>query len=128
MSKKKPEKDKKTGRFVTGNIGGGRSKGSRNKLGEAFLSDMLADWEENGVAAIEVVRAEKPDAYLKVIAQVIPKELNVKVGELDELTDEQLARRFAAIASQLADYGITALGGDAAPQEAQQVGGVPTIQ
>lgn len=93
--------------FKPGNPG--RPKGSRNKLGEAFLADMLADWEVHGIATIEKVRAEKPDQYLKVVASILPKELNIKVNELDELSDEQLQRQLAAVVAQLADAGFDAL-------------------
>lgn len=106
----------------------GRPKGARNKLGEAFLSDMLEDWETNGKAAIATVRAEKPDQYLKVVASILPKELNVKINELDELTDEQLARQFAAIASQLAAAGFASGEGDSATAAPESAGDVPTLQ
>lgn len=99
--KPKPEKDTATGRFVTGNIGGGRNKGSRNKLGEAFLADMLADWQKNGVNVIQKVREEKPDVYLKTVASILPQQLNVKVSEWDEMTDEQLDQRIASLARAL---------------------------
>lgn len=118
MSEATPAKDEK-GRFLTGNIGGGRPKGSRNKLGEQFLTDMLADWEENGPAAIKAVREEKPDAYLKVVASILPRELNVRVNEFDDLTDEQLARQLASIASQLANAGVD-FGAGAEPAEASK--------
>ena len=94
----------------------GRPKGSRNKLGEAFLADMLADWENNGVGAIVRVREEKPDQYLKVVAGVLPKEMNLRVGEFDDLTDDQLARQFAAIAAQLANSGFEVGEGIIPPQ------------
>ena len=35
--------------FKRGNPG--RPKGSRNKLGEAFIADLYAHWQENGVPA-----------------------------------------------------------------------------
>jgi len=97
-----PEQDEKTGRFQPGNNGGpGRPKGSRNKLGEAFLSDFLNDWEEHGSQAIQKMRSERPHEYVKVAASILPKELNVKVSEFDELTDEQLDRRINALADAL---------------------------
>lgn len=77
--------------FKPGNPG--RPKGARNKLGEAFIEDMLADWEANGPAAIRKVRTEKPDAYLKVVASILPKDLNVNINNTDHLTDEQLIER-----------------------------------
>lgn len=80
----------------------GRPKGSRNKLGEAFVADLLTDWEKNGIKAIEDMRAESPTAYCKVIASVIPKEVNLTVEEYDRLSDDDLAREFNAIAQRLA--------------------------
>lgn len=72
----KPEQDAK-GRFVSGNIGGGRPKGARAKLGEAFLQAMQASFAEHGEETIETVRIEKPDQYLKVVASILPKELEL---------------------------------------------------
>lgn len=71
----------------------GRPKGSRNKLGEAFIAAMHEDFEANGVKAIETVRDEKPDQYLKVIASILPRELNVNVNEFEEMSDDQLIER-----------------------------------
>ncbi len=51
----------------------GRPKGSRNKLQECFLRDVLADWEESGLVTLQALRAEKPDVYVKVIADLLPK-------------------------------------------------------
>lgn len=75
----------------------GRPKGSRNKLGEQFVADILADWEENGPEAIKAVRATKPDAYLKVIAMILPRDLNVNINNMDQLTDEQLIERVRSL-------------------------------
>lgn len=76
----KPEKDEK-GRFIAGNSGnGGRPKGARAKLGEAFIKALFEDFNENGVDAIAQVRDEKPDQYLKVIASLMPKEITGEDG------------------------------------------------
>lgn len=106
----------------------GRPKGSRNKLGEAFLADMLADWEDNGVQVIAKVRTEKPDQYLKVVASILPQQLNVKVSEVDELTDEQLTRQLAAVVASLAAAGVDFGAGVGASLGASQAGGVSTLQ
>lgn len=99
--------------FKPGNPG--RPKGSRNKLGEAFLEDMLADWKANGAAAIVKVRTDKPDAYLKVVASILPKDLNVNINQTDHMTDEQLIERIrtldAAIRPFLALEGEDGTGG-----------------
>lgn len=100
----------------------GRPKGARNKLGEAFLSDMLADWEQHGVQVIATVRAEKPDVYLKTVASILPQQLNVKVSDLDDLDDTELDRRIAALARALElEIGT----GTAAVREGQAAPGKP---
>ena len=103
MSKPKPAQDE-NGRFITGNCGGGRRKGSRNKLGEAFLSALQDDFQENGVAAIERVRMERPDAYIKALVQLMPRVL--EVDDTSELTDEQLDARIRQIVAILHRSGV----------------------
>jgi hypothetical protein len=95
-----PEQDPETGRFVAGNSGnGGRAKGSRNKLGEAFIADLYADWQDHGKEAVAKVRAEKPDAYLKVVASILPRE--IKVTTEQDLDDAELDRRIRQLAAAL---------------------------
>jgi len=69
-----PREQNAKGRFLPGNTLsklGGRPKGSRNRLGEAFLADLYADWEAHGIAVVRQVREEHPAVYLKVVAQLI---------------------------------------------------------
>jgi hypothetical protein len=107
MVKPKPQQDEK-GRFVPGNNGGsGRPKGSRNQLGEAFIADFYVDWQAHGVATIEAVRERSPVDYLKVVASILPKDLNMKVSAVESMTDEELD---AAIARLLAERGDGAEG------------------
>lgn len=73
----------------------GKPKGSRNKLGEAFLTELYTDWQTHGATVIQTVRAEKPDAYLKVVASLLPKQLEIKDDTFAGLTDEQLASLIA---------------------------------
>lgn len=80
----------------------GRPKGSRNKLGEEFLSKMLADFELHGTKVIETVRTEEPAQYLKVVASILPKELNVTTNAVEEMSDDDLARAIAALESIIA--------------------------
>jgi hypothetical protein len=83
-----PSKDGK-GRFVSGNIGGGRHKGSRNKLGEQFIADLYEDWQEHGVATL---------------ASILPKDLNVNINHMDDLTDEQLIQRIRSLDSAIRPF------------------------
>lgn len=75
----------------------GRPLGSRSKLGEAFLEALNADFAEHGVQAIAKVRDEKPDQYLKVIASILPKDLNVNINQMDAYTDDELIERIRAL-------------------------------
>lgn len=86
------DRDAQTGRFLTGNNGGGRPRGSRNKLGEAFLEAMARDFDEGGIEAIKRVRMEDPSAYLRVVASTLPKEMRLESAPLAELSDDELAR------------------------------------
>lgn len=105
----------------TGNPAG-RPKGSRNKLGEVFIQAMHEDFTEHGAEVIERVRIEKPDQYLKVVASILPQQLNVRVSEFDELSEEQLDQRINAIARalQLETGTIAAAGREAASQTRKQ--------
>ncbi len=60
------------GQFLVGHTGiGGRPRGARNKLGEAFLHDLHADWEKHGRSVIERVRRDDPSTYLRVMASIV---------------------------------------------------------
>lgn len=68
--------------FQPGNPGGpGRPKGARNKLGEDFVRALQQDFKENGLEAVEKVRQEQPAQYLKVIASILPKDINLDVSD-----------------------------------------------
>lgn len=82
----------------------GRPKGARSKLGEAFLEAMHADFEQHGTEVIARVRDEKPDQYLKVIASILPKDLNVNINNMDDLTDDQLIQRIRQLDSAIRPF------------------------
>lgn len=96
-------RDPKTGQLMPGVVlnPAGRPKGSRNKLGEAFIEALHDDFKMHGVSAIETVRVAEPAQYLKVIASIVPKELNIKTDAFAGVSDEQLAALIAAARSAL---------------------------
>lgn len=98
-----PEKQKPFHLWKPGQSGNpqGRPKGSRNKLGEAFIADLYADWLENGMETVMRVREEKPDQYLKVVASILPKQVDVKLSEFAELTDDALDKQIRQLQEQL---------------------------
>jgi hypothetical protein len=73
-------RDPETGRFVSGNNGGpGRQRGSRNKLGEAFVTDVYESWLKHGAETLERMRLDDPAAYVRVVANILPDQLDVGV-------------------------------------------------
>ena len=54
---------------------GGRRKGSRDKIETALLEGIAADFAEHGQEAIKIARMERPVEYLRIVASLLPKEL-----------------------------------------------------
>ena len=73
----------------------GRPKGSRNKLSDAFVQVLADDFEAHGKGVVEKVCMERPQDYLKIVASVMPKLMEVDdVGpprRAADLSDDELA-------------------------------------
>ena len=54
---------------------GGRGKGTRNKLSEAFLKDLHAEWERSGAATLKILAVENP--AVKALIATIPDDLSI---------------------------------------------------
>src|SRR5262245_38289096 len=80
-------------RFRPGQSGNptGRPKGSRNKVTENLLEALASDFEVHGKEVIERVRGERPHEYLKIVASLVPKQMEI----------ENSARPFAVIPQEL---------------------------
>jgi hypothetical protein len=80
-------------RFKPGQSGNpaGRPKGARNKVSEKLLEALALDFETHGKEVIETVRAEKPHEYLKIVASLVPKQMEI----------ENSAQPFAVIPAQM---------------------------
>jgi hypothetical protein len=91
--------DPTSGRFITGNNGGGRPKGSRNKLAEAFIADLASQWETSGRKALARVAESDPVQFTKIVASVLPSridaQLNIDIGLFAEVRDFREAFKLA---------------------------------
>jgi Family of unknown function (DUF5681) len=57
----------------------GRPKGARNRLSTQFLEALEADFNQFGIQAIALVRERKPETYVRLVADLLPKEANINV-------------------------------------------------
>lgn len=72
----------------------GRPKGSRQRLSENFIKALADDFDAHGTAAIKTVREEDPAKYLTVVAQLVPKDIDLNVK-----TDEAFVRLWELVAT-----------------------------
>lgn len=80
----------------------GRPKGSKHRLSESFISALCDDFDKHGVKAIQKVRDNAPGEYLRVIAQILPKDINVKYDEIEAMEHDEIKRELEAIRDALA--------------------------
>jgi Family of unknown function (DUF5681) len=80
----------------------GRPKGARNRLGTQFLEALEADFNKHGAQAIALVREKKPEVYIKVVADLLPKEANINV-EAGEAFVELWRKISEGLGDELAD-------------------------
>lgn len=90
----------------------GRPKGSRNKLAEEFLKDVLNEWETHGAVAVSDMREKNPGDFVKMVASLLPKDINLNLNNEIEMSDDEIRDRIRDLASQLAPFlsGTGALG------------------
>ena len=87
---------------------GGRAKGARNKLSQAFLEAFTADFEKHGAEVIRIVRMEKPHEYLNTAAYLMPKEFEVTETRLMEIPDHELDAFIEFARQRLAERALSA--------------------
>ena len=62
--------------FRTGkaNPSKGRAKGSRNKITKKYLDSLLKAYDPD---VIDKIKEKRPDVYIKLYSQLVPKDLDV---------------------------------------------------
>ena len=75
------------GRFLTGNGGGGRKKGSRNKLTDLVLSCVADDFRRYGKEALKDLRDKDPESYLRLVSSLVPRQLVLERERESDFSD-----------------------------------------
>ena len=83
--------------------GAGRPKGSRNKLSEKFLSALCIDFEEHGEDVLRTLRETQPAVYVRVIASLLPTQVEAHASFVSTLGDAEIVRLVAGIDRWLAE-------------------------
>lgn len=86
----------------------GRPKGvkSRKGLTDKLIADLYTDWEKNGPAAIEAMRATSPTDYVRIIASLVPRQMEIKESAFDDLMRMDPADIARLLADELKDLGM----------------------
>jgi hypothetical protein len=93
---------------------GGRPRGSRNKLFTQVFEDVLQHWNQpvpgrnisQGMAALEVMRKERPAEYVKAVLSIMPKELLLSDSTMADLNDEQIDTLLATLRKQVLEHAV----------------------
>jgi len=80
---------------------GGRARGAKNRLSHAFLTALAQDFEQHGVEALKIARIEKPVEYIRIVAGLMPRELEIMDNRLADLSDEELENFIVKLRAQL---------------------------
>ena len=80
---------------------GGRAKGVRNRLSHSFLEALHKDFEEHGEEVIRICRVERPTEYVKIVADLMPKELEIPTTHSKDIDDDELTGFMEYVALQL---------------------------
>ena len=95
-------RDPRTGQFLKGYGGGpGRQKGSKVKLAEIFLKDLLKAWSEKGKEAIDAMIVKSPGDFVKVVASLVPKDFVIDQLQFDDMDDEDLSEFLVELRSAI---------------------------
>jgi hypothetical protein len=106
-------------RFVKGQSGNpGGEPASRKRLTSRFLNALADDFDIHGAKAIQDCREQNPAAYIKAIAALCPRDLNLS-RPLEELDVAELLTALRSLEGFVAAGAIA--GGDNPAQERESV-------
>ena len=89
-------------RGFSGNPGGNRHR-TRHLLNQEFMEALLLNFRHQGKKAIEKVARNQPAAYLKILALLVPREMQIEhTNRIKQMTDEEIEQAIEAIQTMLA--------------------------
>ena len=85
------KRDPETGQFLKGWKGGGRPKGSKDKLNQQVISTMERLWSQRGDEIMDHLASEKPEVLAGLVARLIPQSLAAEAitGEAEKAQANQ---------------------------------------
>jgi len=90
MANKNPNESTRFGSGQKSNPGG-KPVGARNELAASFLKTLAKDFNAHGESVLVALRLDRPDVYIKVIAELLPKIEEKTVDVAINATVEHLA-------------------------------------
>ena len=113
-------------KFEPGKSGnpGGKPVAARNLLQGDFMRVLAEDFAEHGKRAVVMMREEKPAEYIRAIASLMPKELEI-TRTMDELDDDVLSAAIVAVRAIVAAQDVGA--GTEDSEQSQQVAALQTV-
>ena len=76
---------------------------TRHLLNQEFMQALLLNFRHQGKKAIEKVARNQPAAYLKILALLVPREMQIEhTNRIKQMTDEEIEQAIEAIQTMLA--------------------------
>ena len=86
----------------SGNPHGNRHR-TRHLLNQEFMQALLLNFRHQGKKAIEKVARDQPGVYLKILALLVPREMQIEhTNRIKQMTDEEIEQAIEAIETMLA--------------------------
>src|SRR5215470_3292585 len=87
---------------VSGNPHGNRHR-TRHLLNQEFMQALLLHFRQHGKKAIEKVARNQPAVYVKILALLVPREMQIEhTNRIKQMTDEEIEQAIEAIEEMLA--------------------------
>ena len=89
-------------RGISGNPHGNRHR-TRHLLNQEFMQALLLHFRQHGKKAIEKVARNQPAVYVKILALLVPREMQIEhTNRIKQMTDEEIEQAIEAIQTMLA--------------------------